>query len=660
MKHYISDIESTVYDPKKKVHETEAWLLGLTDYDTCQNRLFYNINDYMEAVLGEDEINIHLHNLKGFDANFIHEYLEKHGYVYCNRGEKPSNYLKYVCMDGRSGMSFTVYTHGEKGLYIQNFFDSKKFLPDSVANIGESLGIPKGKTPLMKEGRKVHVKPEHKAYIRQDCRIILEAYRRYGVIEAFENRIYSSGNLAIQRVMSGKIDLELTRIYEFEAINKPAGYKQTYREPRYRRFQQEAQGLPLPKKYKGVFPNKQGTAHYKAIRAEIERLKKEVKKTTDTVEKASMEFDIAQLEGYALRVAYKSFSNTKNTLGRASFKGGFIHINPKIRRKMIGKQGVTLDVNSIHPYHYSTMPLPKNYLGELDSIEEFRKRCAGRERTYIAMINRVKAKVKSDRVPIIRLREDEALAYENLKIGEEVIPSEIDFATTLTQPDFEYLLDNYDIEVLDYQLAVFDYDTELMAKLKAYVDYWKNAKIEARKKGDKFGYAYAKHCMNDLFGYLGVIKQGSATTDSFVCVASFTSAYSRTYTANHINKIGFKYYCYSSVDSIHMIVPTSCLTNGKVDEKKLTKWLTNRGFKIDNDEFGAWKIDDVWTRAKFIAPNCYGKFSVKDGWNTTISGFRGQIAEKDFSVGFETTHMIATRVKGGTMLMPHKFGILGR
>lgn len=671
MKAFIGDIESTTYNGKDL--ETEAWLLCLAEYDTEYKHYFVDIDQYMKFIL-KQEANFFFHNLSGFDSNFLLEWLVAHDYSFCKKGGQPKNVEKFVV--GNNQSNFTVWTVTEQGLKVQNFFDTTKYLKQSVEEIGKSLGFPKGETPLHEHKSKFKRTQKDYKYIARDCKIVKEGMRQYGFMEAYENRIYSISNYALQCALYEVEKLDLKRIEEFEPVNKPQGYKKRYQEKRFKRFRPEGIKTTAPKRCK--FKYKTGINHLKEIVKEIKEVNKELAIAVTAPEKKTLEKELAQLEKYKKMHSRFILNREQNLYGRKSFKGGFIYANPDRKNKWINQIGVTLDNNSIHPYHLKTQKLPDEYVAKAKDIKEFNKKFGSDNYVYIAVIDRVKAKVKEGCLPIVKLREDEARPFKSNYDGiwGDSVEKEIDYKTALAQPDFEYLLDNYDIEVLDYWLMVMTIDIDLSRKMEKYVDLWSSKKITAKEENDLYTYTQSKAMMNSLIGFLGVNKnQMNATTSgknevknegnssdlakSYICVASFINAYSRTKTARTANLIGLENFCYSAVDSIHMTLPKECLTNGNYDKVKTNAYFKKLGIKIDDYELGAWKIEKVWDKAKFIGANCYGENSIDKGWSTTISGYKRQVPMEDFKVGYKGSHLMAQKVKGGTLLVPTEYRIYG-
>lgn len=654
MRTFIGAMNTSSYNGSDK--KTSLVLGCYVEYDSGYNYFFENIDDFMSFTL-QQEGNFFFHDLERFYGNFITEWLLKNGYSFGKETTAPENLNAFVVGEA---YNFTVFTNTEQGYKIQNFFDTKKYLRESIADIGKSVGLSANSHRKFVFGEKIDIKDQDKEALKTDCLIIKEALRKYGFIEAYENRIYSIGNYALQHLLYDKKELELQRIEEFSPTKKPKGYKGTYTTKRFVRYQQETIRATKPKRFS--FKNKQGAAHYKEILKAIQQVQKELANARIAGEIKTLEKELAQLEKYRQMHAQYILRNERNVLGRDSYKGGFVYVNPKYRNKWIEKKGITLDSNADYAYQLATKKLPKDYIDKVSSLDEFNEKYNPEEYLYLAKVRKVKAKVKKGRIPVIKLRDEEPqkqLASLN-QIRWQSISDEINFSTVLAQPDFEYLLENYDIQELKYELLVLTVDHELMEKSSRYITYWNDKKIEAKKQKDLFTYSESKAMLNTPIGYMGVKKNGgrSSTTNSYVCVASFINSYARVETARIANLIGLDHFCYSAVDSIHMILPDNCLTDGNYDEQKTLDFLASLGIRVDNFELGAWKIEKVWDKAKFIGANCYGEREINGQWTSTISGYKNQVPIEDFGTGFKGQQEMATKVEGGSLLLPIPFYIL--
>ena len=653
MRTFIGDMNTTVWNGKEK---KASLVLGCyVEYDSGYNYFFENIDDFMSFTI-QQEGNFFFHDLERFYGNFITEWLLKNGYSFGKETTAPENLNAFVVGEA---YNFTVFTNSPQGYKIQNFFDTKKYLRETIPEIGKSVGLVAGNLRKFVYGDKFKITNSDKEILKMNCLIIKKALKKYGFVEAYENRIYSIGNYALQHLLYDKTDLELNRIDEFSPTKKPKGYKGTYTTKRFVRYQQETIRATKPKRFS--FKNKQGAAHYKEILKAIQQVKRELSNAKIAGEIKKLEKEAAQLEKYRQMHAQYILRNERNVLGRDSYKGGFVYVNPRYRNQWIERPGITLDNNADYSYQLATKKLPKDYIDKVSSLEEFKKKYDTENHLYLAKVRKVRAKVKEGRIPVIKLRDEEPqkqLASLN-QIRWQSISDEINFSTVLAQPDFEYLLENYDIQELQYELLVLTVDYELMEKASRYITYWNNKKIEAKKARDLFTYSESKAMLNTPIGYMGVKKNGgrSNTTNSYVCVASFINSYARVETARIANLIGLDYFCYSAVDSIHMILPDSCLSKGKYDTKKTLNFLTSLGIRVDSFELGAWKVEKAWNKAKFIGANCYGEREINGQWTSTISGYKNQVPIDDFATGFKGQQEMATKVEGGSLLLPVPFYI---
>ena len=200
-----------------------------------------------------------------------------------------------------------------------------------------------------------------------------------------------------------------------------------------------------------------------------------------------------------------------------------------------------------------------------------------------------------------------------------------------------------------------------MERLKQHGLYWYEKKIWAKKKGDKFGYRQPKSMLNDVVGFLGVDPDNykgegmTYSTQSNVASASFINAYARVQLARTINTIGLDHYLYGDTDSIHILLPKSCLTKGTYDERKTLQWLKSKDIEVDEYKLGAWKIERVFKKAKVIIARQYIEQDINGEWKSVVSGYKKQIPSDQFELGHNLYQHKARRVDGGTLLMEECF-----
>lgn len=721
MKILICDFEGTTFNGRDK--ETKVWLSCISDFDMSDHYIIGNsIEDFMNSILENECANVLFHNLGGYDAHFIFSWLNGNGYHRVTKTDVPrpteddnakllkkglpkKDWLeKFFIGDSKS---FTVFD-GDK---MFNFFDTLKVLDGSLSEIAKTVGLKKGKTPLVKHPKKEKVTqfsklttkghlikgvyPKQKIalpgggekrylysikehiitdddieYIKMDTRILKVALKKFRLVECIENRMYSISNIAYQTALSEKPHLEVERIEEFEPFNKYKGYKQLYREKRYSKIQ--IGNVVTARQPEGLeFKTKRRTRkHIEEIEAYIDHFETLITegRYQNEDEKSYFEQILDKLHTYKSVQIQMMRRNLTNNYCRESYRGGLVYPNPRYQNKWIEGIGITIDVNSRHTSNYTTQKLPMECVGVVDSVEEFTNKFNPNQFVYFIRFDRLKASVKKGKVPIIKIREDDLGNKSTLEdaVKAKKYQDSIDYKNLiLTQIDFEYMLQNYEIkEALNTRLFVFNLHEKLMKKLSKHGEFWYNEKCISKENGDTFSYFQSKAMLNKVVGYLGVnpdsqknMGHGGRSTQSNVAAASFINAYARVQMAEVINNIGLEYYLYGDTDSIHLLLPPKCLTNGDYDEAKTIEYLKTVGVEVDEYKLGAWKIERVFRKSKFIGTRTYGELSIDGDWHSVVAGYKEQIPMERFKVGEKLSHLMRHTVEGGTLLLPTEFTI---
>lgn len=651
MRNFTCDFGTYAFNGKDK--KTDVWLTNFYDVDTKENVTGYSIQDFIEQTMEHPTGNFFFQGLASTYSHFIIKYLKKQGYEMIGRKHamtKPN----LIVGDNRS---FTVYHYlgDDKGYVIHNYFDSLFFLRGSLTTIGKSFGIKRTLLPVVRYGEQHEVTITDRKCIENNCYILAKALKKGYFIEAFENRIRSISQYATQTMFYEK-DLELERIPEFEPVNAYKGYKGTYRIKRFVKWRRQTETVSIPKEWeiKGEPRTKEELQNLKKRRDKIEEdLAKGVYSDKITVLLKSKELNRIKNAIYIRTV--QGWKDQRNKRSRKAYRTGYYYINEKHRDEWIDKLGVTIDCNSIYSYCYSSKKLPKNIVGTVKTLKEFNKKY-GSDYLYMVKVSNIRATVKRGKVPTITLRSDDELNITSVNEYQKSIEASkhINYKEIhLTQPDFEYLIKNYNIATMKTKFYVFDIDYELMEKAEKYAHKFYEAKAVFRENGKLFEEFQAKMMLNSITGYWGYRKQDSVLS-SFVCVSAFLTAYGRSMTAEFINKINSNYFCYAAVDAIHTIIPETCLDGDNINFNKLNDWFNSIGIVIGKG-MGEWKVERVWKRAKYIHVNCYGELDIQGKWHSFVSGFKGKMPMKRFERGEVFTHDMTQEVDGGTVLMPTKF-----
>lgn len=334
---------------------------------------------------------------------------------------------------------------------------------------------------------------------------------------------------------------------------------------------------------------------------------------------------------------------------RESYKGGFTYVNPEYKEKEV-PNGIVFDVNSLYPSRMvqEEMPIgmPEPFEGEYvyDPVYNL----------YVINFTCI-FELKEGKIPSIQIKSSYSFiptAYLESSNGELV-------NLTLTKPDYELFLEQYDVEELTFH-GGWKFKS-IRGLFDQYISYWTDQKIKAKKDKNSSMYRIAKLMLNSLYGKFGTgikstrkepVEKSDGSVDYmmlpteekepvYIPVASFITAYARAYTIRtsqairdwSLQKYGCDFYLYSDTDSIHMLY-----YDKDEDVKDLSKIID-----IDDYKLGAWKLESEFNRGMFIRQKCYIEENPEGKIETTIAGFPKQLAPlinfDNFRIGFTTAGM---------------------
>lgn len=364
---------------------------------------------------------------------------------------------------------------------------------------------------------------------------------------------------------------------------------------------------------------------------------------------------------------------------RESYKGAFVLVEESIQGKLIGRGGV-VDNNSLYPFCYGggefLLPYgqPVYYKGQYKEDKQ--------HPLYIQRI-RCEFELKEGKLPTIQLKHTLSFGeHEYLKDshGEEII-------LTLTSVDLELFFEHYEVYNLEYLEGYKFKATKTL--LKNYVSKYIEQKISNKKAGNVVKTLLAKLMLNSPYGkfgssILGGLKEPYLTNTGlkfrpieteprepvYVPLASFVTAWARWVTITNAQKLHNQgRYLYSDTDSLHF----------KLFEGE-NAWdvLKECGIEIDPYKLGAWDLELLFTRAKYIRQKCY----IEDGYNpykkqngtklkVTIAGLPHSLHKfvnfENFDYGMNIKDFVLSsedkpkyrykRIKGGVVLIPAEFSI---
>ena len=312
------------------------------------------------------------------------------------------------------------------------------------------------------------------------------------------------------------------------------------------------------------------------------------------------------LSEYKSIITEKSFDHwfpipTYDKFIRESYKGGFTYLNPKYKDKDVSS-GCVFDVNSLYPsvMYYEALPYgdPIPFKGEYqpDSLYNF----------YFQTFT-CQFELKKDHIPSIQLK-----GTGLFKDTEYITSSKYqDITLCLSCIDLKLFFEQYEV----YNIVYHDgWKFKSSDKLfKDYIDKWSTRKIESKKEKNFGMYQLSKLMLNSLYGRFaiapesyskiprledGVIKYTRSEKEVrdpiYVPVASAITSYARYKTISSAQKV-YDRFIYADTDSLHIDI--------KHDE--INDFIKESGLDVDDTRLGAWKLESVFKRARFLRAKSY-------------------------------------------------------
>ena len=357
---------------------------------------------------------------------------------------------------------------------------------------------------------------------------------------------------------------------------------------------------------------------------------------------------------------------------RAAYRGGYCYVKKGIEGKTLNENGFTADVNSLYPfvmcqkYSGNVYPYGKGVFKEGKPTKEQIENPV----FYFYMRVKVSFVLKSGYIPTIQKKNSflyiqnaylESSAMMDYKTGKYIgKPRMIEM--TFSKEDWILFTEHYKIlkiEYLDYILfqtagGIFDFYIEEFAEIKrtskgatrALSKLFQNNLYGQMAKSDNSSFKVVKDTGGPLS--FGIVENHNKKVVNIAIGAAIT-AKARFYQITNIQK-NIDRFCYSDTDSLHCI--------GSPDD------FIGR---IDDKEYGAYKIENEWKRAKFLRQKTYIE-ELNDGYlNICAAGmtpeqkdiFRREHDFEDFKRGLTIKggKLKPKAVEGGVILEEVDFTI---
>lgn len=288
---------------------------------------------------------------------------------------------------------------------------------------------------------------------------------------------------------------------------------------------------------------------------------------------------------------------------RQSYKGGWTYLAPRFKEKEV-KDGIVLDVNSLYPWvmHDCLLPYgePLYFEGKYEKDDLYP--------LYVQKFT-CSFKLKPRHVATIQIKTKEFNPTEYLESSTDKYGVFQEVTLCMTNIDLELFLDHYDVFNMEYISGYkFRGSTEMF---KPYVDKWTEEKIKAKLEGNYAMYKLSKLMLNSLYGKfaLSPIVRGKIPlydkhkdkikftygdeeerTPIYIPVGSFITSWARNKTIRTA-QMCYDRFIYADTDSLH-----------------LTGTDVPRHIGVDDTKLGAWKLEFVFTRGKYLRQKCYMEY----------------------------------------------------
>ena len=341
---------------------------------------------------------------------------------------------------------------------------------------------------------------------------------------------------------------------------------------------------------------------------------------------------------------------------RQSYRGGWTYCNPKYSGQDIG-EGIVLDVNSLYPSVMRNRPMPFGvgvwYKGEYVYDEMYP--------LYIQHF-RCQFEIKEGYLPTYQIHFNPRFSSTEYALSSK--GEYVDMC--MTSVDLKLFMEHYNVYNLEWcsgwKFRSFEHAFD------AYIEYWTEQKIQAKKDENWGLYTIAKLFLNNLYGKFSTspivqsknpiliedrvkleLGNKEEKTPVYLPVGTFITAYARDVTIRSAQKVVDRF-LYADTDSLHLL-GTEIPADLDVDDYKL----------------GAWKHESTFRRGRYLHAKCYIEdiYNEKTGMyelKPTIAGLphklHEQVTWENFQAGaIYTGKLLPKTVNGGVVLQPVDFKI---
>lgn len=563
---------------------------------------------------------------------------------------------------------------GRHSLQPVVFYDSLRIMAGGLRKWAESLGMEKGDTPIAHTWR--DITDADWEYCVGDVEVLRKAFQLRGGEELLPQGILttSADSRAGYRNLMGarKRSFTAQRRAKAETSLPPRVEEQAQRDwKRYRTTWRKRK----PRYGKHAYANRKALAkireaHREALGVKAQRLMQRRANTPGiplTDKQQAVWNAIQPIESVAediIEVGVVPYSDVSDDYVDPARRARDVQktIRPALRGGIsrpfhhcgeIVEGVIPLDVNSLYPWVMRNHPVYATYLAYTDGEQPVTSEKA----MWIGEVDLV-ATVKPGRHGTIKRQEELDKTYKDRLEWEK---------GWLAQPDYETLVADYDIEhIAFHRVYYFAEDKEFTEAVHEHLDIVEKEKDTAEH--NTVEYTTAKLRYNSIWGRLAMIEKkvkqegeevDVGDKDAPVSVAVFTTALARKYFADTLRKVS-DYAVYGDTDSLHLT---------GISLERIRELID-----IDPKRTGAWKIEDIAVRARYLRPKTYIHEYEDGSTELTTAGARlthkGYGAEAvsvndepitvdEFVPGFIGTTLRTIKTEDGRPQirpMPHKVG----
>lgn len=367
---------------------------------------------------------------------------------------------------------------------------------------------------------------------------------------------------------------------------------------------------------------------------------------------------------------------------RKGYRGGYCYVNEKIEGKLIEQPGFTADVNSLYPFvmcnKYSGFVYPYGK-GKYERGQVPEKMLNSDSYYFYARIL-VSFRIRPGYVPTVQKKKTFMFLSNLYLTSSQIYDSKEkkyvgryqEIELTLAKDDYITFFEHY--EILTFKPLDYIAFTTAAGICDQYIEEMARIKIEATKEGNKGVRTISKLFQNNLYGQFSkgdnssfklaeIDTETNATAYHYIeehnkkvtniAIGAAVTAHARFYQIKTIQE-NIERFCYSDTDSLHCIGDPSEFVG-----------------EIDSTKYGAYDIEQRWTRARFVRQKTYIEECIPAGtlcescrshchWNICAAGmteqqkqyFREHHKLEDFTDGLKIPggKLQPKRIPGGVIL----------